>query len=226
MNTTPPRPSRPEERLETRVLRPDLGCVIAVTGWASNVGKTTLTEDILRALAQEERPAQAVKVTRTHLGTCPRENDGCLVCDSLLGDYRLETDEAELSRKGKDTARYGEAGAAEVSWLLVNPEKVAVGVRAVFRALRPGLPVVVEGNSFRDYADADLCFMVASADEEPKASARTILDRADIVVCHDDEREAVLRRSRAAGAKCREIMDFRSAAEHARRFAATFSEKM
>lgn len=171
------------DRADIPSLRPDLAATVCVTGSSSNAGKTTLCEDLLEELAAKGRPAVAVKVTRTHLDTCPRHNDACGVCDDLDQPFRLIRDLPSLDVAGKDTGRYLAAGAAEVLWLIVDPAHMGAGVRAVLDAVPEGALVVAEGNSFRDHVTGDAITAMAITDTvDMKTSALHVIDRVDVFV--------------------------------------------
>jgi molybdopterin-guanine dinucleotide biosynthesis protein len=177
-----PRPSTPAERIDVRAAFPGIAAVVSVCGAASNAGKTWLCESVLRGLGAEGRTTLALKVTRTHLGDCPRGIDTCGTCDSLGGDFELVRDRELLDVPRKDTGRYFAAGAGGVLWLLVKPSSVRAGLLAALAEVPPGSVLVAEGNSFRDYASADVTLLALSAAGELKPSARHVLDRVDACV--------------------------------------------
>jgi hypothetical protein len=184
-----PVPSRVEDRIDVRRAFPHLEAVVSICGAASNAGKTWLCEAVLRGFRAEGRPALALKVTRTHLGSCPRGIETCGTCDSLGGDWELVSNRERLDVARKDTARYYAAGADRVLWLLVKPRAMRAGLLAALAEVAPGFALVAEGNSFRDYATADVTLLASSASGELKPSARTILDRVDALVRHRDGRD-------------------------------------
>ena len=172
----------PGQRIEPRAWAPALLATVAVGGSASNAGKTLACERIVGAAVAAGIPVTALKVTRTHVGTCPRENDACGVCDDLLSPWEIVADDATLARPRKDTGRYVRAGADCVLWLLVQPAAVLEGVRAVLARVPPGHLLVAEGNSFADYVTADLTLLVLDDTGALKPSARVLRDRADLLV--------------------------------------------
>lgn len=173
-------PSRPDERIDVAVEFPSIRALVSVCGATSNAGKTTTAENVIRALKAAGLPATALKVTRTHLGdACPRGVTTCGTCASLDQPFRLVTETLALAVPGKDTHRYMTAGADAVLWLLVHPSAMAAGIRAALGAVAAGHVVVAEGNSFRDFASADLTLLAWSRRFPPKSSSRVILDRVD-----------------------------------------------
>jgi hypothetical protein len=179
-----PVPSRPADRIDVRSAFPGIAATVAICGAASNAGKTWLCEAILRGLRAEGRRTFALKVTRTHLGECPRGIETCGTCDSLAGDFEVVREKSRLDVPRKDTGRYCRAGADEVRWLLVKPSSVVPGILAALREVPDGSVLVAEGNSFRDYASADVALMALGPRGELKPSAHHVADRIDAWVRH------------------------------------------
>src|SRR5688500_7242581 len=166
--------------------------VIAVGGFNSNTGKTTLVCELLRALDGWE----AVKMTRGHYRSCGKDPRACCV-SPLLGDEAVvRTGRAEAYAPGKGTGRYWDAGATDVHWAIVTEAQVEAGFRAALaRVKSPG--VVVEGNSFLRFAEADFAVLVARTDIlKIKPSARRALPKASALYLSDAGR-GVDPRSRA-----------------------------
>jgi hypothetical protein len=174
-----PRPSTLAERIDVRAAFPGIAATVSICGAASNAGKTWLCESVLRDLRAEGRPTVALKVTRTHLGDCPRGIEACGTCDSLAADFELVRERARLDVPRKDTGRYFSAGADHVLWLLVKPSSVRAGLAAALAAVPAGCVLVAEGNSFRDYASADVTLMALSGSGTLKPSALHVVDRVD-----------------------------------------------
>src|SRR5205085_691065 len=139
-----------------RIMRP---AMVAVCGFTSDSGKTTLVCELLRALPGWE----AIKMSRGHYRSCGKDPHACCL-SPLLGDEPLiRSGRAETYAPGKDTGRYWEAGAACVHWAVVTDRQVEAGFRAALARVRsPG--VVVEGNSFLRFVEADFTIMVARPD--------------------------------------------------------------
>src|ERR1044071_4196015 len=144
---------------------------IAISGFSSDAGKTTLLCELLSAFPGWE----AVKITRGHYRSCGKDPHACCV-SHLLGDEPLiRSGRAETYAPGKDTGRYWDAGAANVHWVIVTDAQVGEGVRlALERVNAPG--VIVEGNSFLRSVEVDFALMVARAEGgKLKPSARRAL---------------------------------------------------
>jgi molybdopterin-guanine dinucleotide biosynthesis protein len=156
----------------------ELPFIVAVGGFTSNAGKTTLVCELLGAMAGRW---EAIKVTRGHYRSCGKDPHACCV-SHLLGDAPLvRSGRAETYAPGKDTGRYWDAGAANVHWVIATSAQVEAGVRgALGRVRSPG--VLIEGNSFLKSVAADFVVVAANvAGDEVKPTARRALMQADAV---------------------------------------------
>lgn len=174
--------ARPEDRIDVRASFPAIAATVSICGAASNAGKTWLCESVLRGLSSEGRRTCALKVTRTHLGDCPRGITTCGTCDSVKGSFEIVREPALLDVPGKDTGRYRAAGADQVLWLLVKPSSMRDGILAALAHVADGSVLVAEGNSFGDYASADVALLALARNGELKPSARHVIDRVDACV--------------------------------------------
>ena len=149
--------------------------IVAVSGLSSNTGKTTLACELIRRMPSWE----AIKLTRGHYRSCGRDPDGCCVSDLLRDEPLIRSGREANYERGKDTGRFWDAGAANVHWVIVGEDQVEEGIkRALSRVRTEG--VIVEGNSFLDYIDADFAITCARAGENKlKSSARRTLEKAD-----------------------------------------------
>ena len=169
--------------------------VIGIGGLASNVGKTTLVCELLRAFPGWE----AIKTTRGHYRSCGKDPHACCV-SHLLGDEPLvRSGRDETYERGKDTGRYWDAGAANVHWVIATDAQLGKGFqRALERVEAPG--VFVEGNSFAESVEPDCMLMVTGADDvRVKKSARSVIKKTTpLYVSHIyDELPAVINCVRA-----------------------------
>ncbi len=158
-------------------MRCDRPKIVAVCGFSSNVGKTTLICELLQRLPGWE----AIKLTRGHYRSCGKDPLGCCVSD-LLGDEALiRTGREQNYEAGKDTGRFWDAGASNVHWVIANDNQVEEGIlKALERVTAKA--VLVEGNSFLDFIDADVIIICARADGGTiKSSARRALARAGLL---------------------------------------------
>ncbi len=165
--------------------------IVAVSGFSSEVGKTTLMCDLLRSLSGWE----AIKVTRGHYRSCGRDPHACCVSDLLSDEPVIRSGREQNYELGKDTGRYWDAGAANVHWVIVTDEQVERGIKqAVDRVAATG--VLIEGNSILDFIQADLVLMVTRASGgKIKGSARQALGHSSAIYLSNiteegtDERE-------------------------------------
>jgi hypothetical protein len=151
--------------------------IVAVSGFSSNVGKTTLVCELLRRLPGWE----AIKLTRGHYRSCGRDPAGCCVSDLLRDEPVIRSGREANYQIGKDTGRFWDAGAANVHWVTVKDDQVERGITgALSRVEAEG--VIVEGNSFLEYVTADLAIMCARAEGGTiKSSARRALAESDLL---------------------------------------------
>lgn len=166
-------------RVAYRTMRP---AIIAVCGFTSDTGKTTLVCDLLRALGGGW---EAIKMSRGHYRSCGKDPHACCLSPLLGAEPLIRSGRAETYAPGKDTGRFWEAGASDVHWAVVTDRQVEAGFRAALaRVKSPG--VIVEGNSFLRFVEADLTLMVARADRlQIKPSARRVLEKASALYLSD-----------------------------------------
>ncbi len=145
--------------------------IIAVGGFESNVGKTTLMCELLRVLPGWE----AIKTTRGHYRSCGKDPHACCVSHLLSDEPMIRSGPEQTYASGKDTGRYWDAGAANVHWLITTEEQVEKGIKqALERVQSDG--VLIEGNSFAQFVEVTYLAMVARGpDFKIKGSARRAL---------------------------------------------------
>jgi molybdopterin-guanine dinucleotide biosynthesis protein len=169
--------------------------IVAVSGLSSNTGKTTLVCELLKRLPGWE----AIKLTRGHYRSCGKDPRGCCVSDLLRDEPLIRSGREENYEAGKDTGRFWDAGAVNVHWVIVGEDQVEDGIKeALSRVTAEG--VVVEGNSFLDYVNADISIICARAGENRmKASARRTLEKSDALYLSTiDDSDSTTARSRFA----------------------------
>ena len=149
--------------------------IVAVSGLSSNTGKTTLVCELLGRLSGWE----AIKLTRGHYRSCGKDPQGCCVSDLLRDEPLIRSGREGNYEVGKDTGRFWDAGASNVHWVIVGEDQVEDGIKQALSQVEAE-GVVVEGNSFLDFVDADFALMCARAGENKmKTSARRTLERVD-----------------------------------------------
>src|SRR5947209_1482901 len=151
--------------------------VVAVSGFSSNVGKTTLVCELLRLLPGWE----AIKLTRGHYRSCGRDPAGCCVSDLLRDEPVVRSGREANYQVDKDTGHFWDAGASNVHWVIVKDDQVKRGIHeALLRVEADG--VIVEGNSFLEYVPADLAIICARSEGgKIKPSARRALAKSDFL---------------------------------------------
>jgi len=161
--------------------------IVAISGFSSNVGKTTLMCEVLEQLPGWE----AIKLTRGHYRSCGRDPAGCCVSDMLRDEPVIRSGREANYQAGKDTGRFWDAGASNVHWVIVKDDQVAQGItEALARVEADG--VIVEGNSLLEYVKADLTIMCARSEGgKIKPSARRVLSKIDFLYLSTLEATAV-----------------------------------
>src|SRR5262252_10853603 len=128
--------------------------IVAVSGLSSNTGKTTLVCELIERLPGWE----AIKITRGHYRSCGKDPSGCCVSDLLRDEPLIRSGRAANYEAGKDTGRFWDAGAADVHWVIVDEDQVEAGIRGALAHVKTD-GVLVEGNSFLDFVEADFAIM-------------------------------------------------------------------
>jgi molybdopterin-guanine dinucleotide biosynthesis protein len=151
--------------------------VVAISGFSSNVGKTTLMCELLHRLPGWE----AIKLTRGHYRSCGRDPHACCVSDLIRDEPVIHSGREANYQMGKDTARFWDAGATNVHWVIVKDDQVENGITQALSYVK-SIGVLVEGNSFLDYIKPDIAVMCARSDGgNVKQSARKALKKSDIL---------------------------------------------
>ena len=150
---------------------------MGVGGYTSNVGKTTLMCELLRAFPGWE----AIKTTRGHYRSCGKDPHACCVSHLLGEEPLIRSGRKETYEAGKDTGRYWEAGASNVHWVIATDSQLEQGIQlALARVETAG--VFVEGNTFAEYVQTDCMFMVRRVDDQRiKKSAKKLIERATVI---------------------------------------------
>jgi hypothetical protein len=94
---------------------------VAVGGFSSEVGKTTLLCELLRAFPGWE----AIKFTRGHYRSCGKSAEVCCVSHLLADEPVIRSGRHQTYAPGKDTGRYWDAGASNVHWVIVPTSKLS-----------------------------------------------------------------------------------------------------
>jgi molybdopterin-guanine dinucleotide biosynthesis protein len=157
---------------------------VAISGFSSNAGKTTLACELLRAFPGWE----AIKITRGHYRSCGKDPHACCVSHLLSDEPLIRSGREETYTPGKDTGRYWDAGASNVHWVIVTEDQVERGIKLALERVEAG-GVFIEGTSFLRFMDVDLALMVARSGLKIKASARRALAKTSALYLSDEENE-------------------------------------
>ena len=159
--------------------------IVGIGGYASNVGKTTLVCELLRAFPGWE----AIKTTRGHYRSCGKDPHACCVSHLLGEEPLVRSGRKETYELGKDTGRYWDAGAANVHWVIATDAQVGKGIQQALERVK-SVGVFVEGNSFAEFVRTDCMFMVRRiGDHRIKKSAKKVLERAPLIEVTDIHHE-------------------------------------
>lgn len=138
-----------------------MAIVIGIAGAHSGVGKTLIGCRILSALGPRWG---AIKCTPTGLYAS------------------VTTDPVILAEPGKDTARYLQAGAAEVVWVQGPPDELAEPLELAMSRLGGCEVIVLEGNSAIELVKPDIVIFILGYSAMTKPSALKLLNSADVVI--------------------------------------------
>lgn len=151
--------------------------IVSISGFSSNVGKTTLLCDLLGLHPGWE----AIKISRGHYRSCGKDPQACCI-SPLLGEKPLIlSGRASTCVQGKDTGRYWDAGASDVHWLICTSDQVEQGTKEALAKVKSE-GVFVEGTSFLKYIRPDYSIMVVGFPvREIKSSAAAVIERVDAI---------------------------------------------
>lgn len=157
--------------------------IISISGFSSNVGKTTLMCELLKRFNGWE----AIKISRGHYRSCGKDPQACCI-SPLLGEHpQIFSGERETCVPQKDTGRYWEAGASNVHWLICTNEQLEEGsLLAINKVQTEG--VFVEGTSFLKFIPADFSIMVVrDTRDEIKSTALRVAEQMDAFYISDSD---------------------------------------
>jgi molybdopterin-guanine dinucleotide biosynthesis protein len=178
--------------------------IVSISGFSSNVGKTTLMCEMLKRFNGWE----AIKISRGHYRSCGKDPQACCI-SPLLGEHpQIFSGANETCIPRKDTGRYWEAGASNVHWLICTNEQLEEGARLALSKVQTA-GVFIEGTSFLKFIPADYSIMVVNPSrDEIKSSALRFADRMNAYFASGSEpdekmtdliRERLMKRNRRVG---------------------------
>jgi hypothetical protein len=157
--------------------------IVSISGFSSEVGKTTVLCEMLRLNPGWE----AIKITRGHYRSCGKDADACCVSSMLRDEAIVLSDRCQTYIAGKDTGRYWDAGAGMVHWVIGTDEQIEAGIKTALSRVKSA-GVFVEGASFLKYIKADYSIMVTSPTaKDIKSSAVRVMSQMDAMVINRTE---------------------------------------
>ncbi len=161
--------------MQERIYIPNM---IIVGSTARNTGKTTFISSLIKKYKQS---VIGLKVTtiNSNNSSCPRGGEGCGVCSSLDGEYRIEN---ELNINGnKDTNVMLKSGAVKVKWLISKKDYLRKGIEDFLQIQNvKQTPIICESNSLAGVVRPGLFVMLNAENETIKRSAKDVLKYVDL----------------------------------------------
>jgi molybdopterin-guanine dinucleotide biosynthesis protein len=149
--------------------------VVSISGFSSESGKTSLLCDLLT----RSHGWEAIKITRGHYRSCGKDPHSCCVSGLLSDKPLVLSGYAQTYKAGKDTGRFWDSGASNVHWVIATSDQVEAGINTALGRVA-STSVLIEGNSFLKYVEADYSIMVACPPFKPiKSSAMSVMERMD-----------------------------------------------
>lgn len=154
---------------------------IAISGFSSGVGKTTLVCNLLSRFPGWD----AIKISRGHYRSCGKNPEACCISPLLGEEPRVLSGGLSTFSPQKDTGRYWAAGAGNVQWVICTNDQVETGVKIALDQVKAD-GVFVEGTSFLKYFPVDYSLMVISpSTSEIKSSAARVMESIDALYIAD-----------------------------------------
>ena len=160
--------------------------MIVVGGHTRSIGKTQLVCDLVAAIPDAQFIAG--KITQYGHGVCAQNGEHCgCAPDEHSSAFNWESD----TTSDTDSSRFLAAGARRSFWLRTKQGYLAEGMPLLRNALRDlradnnlsTLNLIVESNSLLQFLKPSIYLAVLDPEKEDfKATAHSILDRADALV--------------------------------------------
>ncbi len=152
--------------------------LIVVGGGTRNIGKTSVTAGLIRALPLYRWTA--IKITQFGHGVCSANGEPC---DCETADHTIAISEERDPHSGTDTARFLEAGAVRSLWVRTRQGQLAEAMPRLRAEISKAEHTIIESNSILRFLRPDLYLSVLDpGTADFKDSARFFLDRADAVL--------------------------------------------
>jgi hypothetical protein len=154
--------------------------IIGSTG--RNTGKTEFACRIIEkhSIRKEIIGVKVVPVDKNE-GDCHRGLEGCGLCNSLTGDYKIiEETTIDLF---KDTSRMLKAGAKKAYLLLVDKNSLEKGSTAILKILPDNALIVIESNSIRKVIEPGLFIVIKELmNNSVKHTCAEVIEFADKII--------------------------------------------
>ncbi|MBE0649193.1 MAG: hypothetical protein IH596_15580 [Bacteroidales bacterium] len=156
--------------------------VLIVGATTRNTGKTEFACRVIEKFASREEiyGVKVIPVDKDE-GDCHRGLEGCGLCNSLTGMYRI-IEEVEADTE-KDTSRMLRAGVKKAYLLLVDKCSVEQGIHSMLEMLPKNALVVVESNTIRKVLEPGLFIVIREfSTTSVKESCADVIQFADKIV--------------------------------------------
>jgi len=161
--------------------------IVVIGGHSRSVGKTSVVAGLIAALP--EFRWTAVKITQYGHGICSA--DGA-PCDCATDDHSWAIAQ-EMDRSGEsDSSRFLVAGAERSLWVRTQQGRLAEAMPSLRNRIANASNVIIESNSVMKFIRPDLYLTVLDpATPDFKVSAQEFMDRADAVILHETQGNAL-----------------------------------
>jgi len=158
--------------------------IIGSTG--RNTGKTEFACTIIekQSTRKEIIGIKVIPVDKNE-EDCHRGIEGCGLCNSLTGDYKII--EEMITDSDKDTSRMLRAGAKKAYLLLVDRNSLEKGINAILRIIPDNALVAIESNSIRKVLKPGLFIVIKElTNNSVKRSCAEVIKFADKIIEFND----------------------------------------
>jgi hypothetical protein len=160
--------------------------VVVIGGHSRKVGKTNVVAGLISALP--ERHWTALKITQHGHGIGASNGEGGGSATAIASWAISEENDPSGE---SDTSRFLAAGAAHSWWVRTLPGRLADAIPRVREILAGAENTIIESNSILQFLKPDLYLTVLDPlIADFKTSAQELLDRADALLVHADNRAA------------------------------------
>lgn len=158
--------------------------IIGSTG--RNTGKTVFACKLIEnhSAQNEIIGVKVIPVDKNEV-ECHRGSEGCGLCNSLIGDYKIIEEETKDS--AKDTSRMLKAGAKKTYLLLIDRNSLEKGIHAFLKILPKKALIIVESNSIRKVLEPGLFVVIKELkNNSVKPTCAEVIEFADKIIEFND----------------------------------------